>query len=182
MQWVLPAWSRANTWVAFPTKGTTMKLHVKKAAISAAKWALLLSAGIALVPLISSFLMGISIDPVVAGQKFAVGIVFLPILFIVFWVFGIISKKDMMTRIDITPSSSRSETVISELSTEKTTDILNRKISTWNYVGIGVGAFMLFFVFLPQVVSGKVPEQYYIGAAFWVGIIIYCFVNILNKR
>ena len=161
-----------------------MKPHVKEAAFSAAKWAFLLSAGIAVAPLISSLFMGISIDPVVAGQKFAVGIVILPILFILFWIFGIFRKKDIITGLDIPSSSSQlqTKTIQSKVSSsEQTTNALTGKVSVWNYVGLGAGIFMLLFLFIPQVISGTLPSQYYIGAVFWVGVIIYCFMNISSK-
>ncbi len=57
-----------------------------------------------------------------------------------------------------------------------------KKPSVWNYVGIGVGAFMLLFLFLPQVMSGTLANQYYLGAAFWCGVIIYCSINISRTK
>jgi hypothetical protein len=48
----------------------------------------------------------------------------------------------------------------------------------WNYIGIGVGAFMLLFLFLPQFINGTLENIYYLGAAFWIGVIIYCSINI----
>lgn len=41
---------------------------------------------------------------------------------------------------------------------------------------------MLLFLFLPQIMNGTLANQYYLGAAFWVGLIIYCLLNILRAR
>lgn len=56
------------------------------------------------------------------------------------------------------------------------------KPNKWNYVGIGVGVFMLLFLFLPQIINGTLANQYYLGAAFWVGTIIYCTINISRVK
>lgn len=56
------------------------------------------------------------------------------------------------------------------------------KQHVWNYVGIGVGLLMLLFLFLPPIVSGTLASQYYLGVAFWIGIIIYCFRNISRSE
>ncbi len=57
-----------------------------------------------------------------------------------------------------------------------------KKPSLWNYVGIGVGTFMLLFLFIPQVMSGTLATQYYLGAAFWGGVIIYCSIKISRVK
>lgn len=41
---------------------------------------------------------------------------------------------------------------------------------------------MLLFLFLPEVISGKLASQYYLGAAFWVGVIIYCSISISRAK
>jgi len=56
------------------------------------------------------------------------------------------------------------------------------KPNKWNYVCIGAGVFMLLFLFLPEIVNGTLANIYYLGAAFWVGVIIYCSLNILRAR
>lgn len=58
----------------------------------------------------------------------------------------------------------------------------SKKNDKWNYIGIGTGVFMLLFLFLPQIISGSLANQYYIGVAFWVGVIIYCFLNISKTK
>ena len=57
-----------------------------------------------------------------------------------------------------------------------------KKAGVGNYVGIGVGLFMLCFLFIPELVKGNLQSIYYLGAAFWIGIIIYCSFNIYNAR
>ena len=56
-----------------------------------------------------------------------------------------------------------------------------KKSNVWNYVGIGTGLFMLLALFLPQIITGSLAREYYLGAAFWIAVIIYCSVNILRK-
>jgi hypothetical protein len=52
------------------------------------------------------------------------------------------------------------------------------KASPWHYALIAFSLFMLLFLFLPEYWSGTLQRQYYLGAAFWIAIIIYCGVKI----
>lgn len=159
-----------------------MKPHVKAAAASAAKWAIWLSAGFILGPVVIGFAGGGGITGKVIAEKLIVGIACFPIIFIGLWVWGILSKKNPMIGAAIQRAESMSTaqtTMRKSLSIENTAP---KKPSPWNYVGIGVGVFMLLFLFLPQIINGTLANQYYLGAVFWVGMIIYCAFNISRAK
>lgn len=159
-----------------------MKPHTKAAAASAAKWALGLSAGFVLGPIVIGLASGIGLSGKIIAEKLIVGIAWFPILFFGLWAWGAFSKKDPITgvpiqRDDSAPVAARA--VQKNISTENAQPA---KAGKWNYIGIGAGVFMLLFLFLPQIVSGTLANQYYLGAAFWVGVIIYCSLNISRAR
>jgi hypothetical protein len=103
-----------------------------------------------------------------------------PILFFGLWAWGALSKKNPVTGAAIDSEKVQTE---APATTNKVGNLVASKtLSKWNYVGIGAGVFMLLFLFLPQIISGTLANQYYLGAAFWVGVIIYSSLNILRAR
>lgn len=50
-----------------------------------------------------------------------------------------------------------------------------------NFVGIGIGMLVLWFLILPETINGTLSSQYYISAAFWVGVVIYCSINLTKQ-
>lgn len=159
-----------------------MESQTKLAAASAAKWAFCLSAGFVLGPIVIGLASGAGLSGKIIVEKLVVGVVWLPVLFLVFWLRGAFSNKDPMTGASIQPSEPTLEAAaaVQEGATHESTT--RTKPSKWNYIGIGVGIFMLLFLFLPQLISGTLGNQYYLGAAFWVGVIIYSSINISRAR
>lgn len=45
-----------------------------------------------------------------------------------------------------------------------------------------IGLFMLLFLFLPQAINGTLANQYYLGALFWIVVIVIAANNIFNKK
>lgn len=159
-----------------------MKPHVKTAATSALKWAFRLSACFVLGPIVIGLAGGGGVTGKMIAEKLVVGIACFPILFIGLWVWGVFPKKDPMVGAAIQRAESMSTappTMRKESSLESAPP---KKLTPWNYIGLGVGGFMLLFLFLPQIVNGTLANQYYFGAAFWVGVIIYCAFNISRAR
>jgi len=155
-----------------------MKPHTKAAAVTAGKWAAGLSAGFIMGPIVMGLASGTAVPRKLIAEKLIVGIVWFPILFFGLW--AALSKKN-----PVTGAALDSEKVKTEASatTNKVGNIVASKTpSKWNYVGIAAGAFMLLFLFLPQIISVTLANQYYLGAAFWVGVMIYSSLNILRAR
>jgi|GEM_PF-6988180 len=159
-----------------------MKPHIKAAAASAAKWAFGLSAGFVLGPIVFSLAGGVEISGEVVAMKLITGIAMLPILFIGIWVWGTFSKKDPMTGTAIQLAEPTTEVSVNVRESASLENMAPKKPSKWNYVGSGVGIFMFLFLFLPEIINGTLANQYYLGAAFWVGVIIYCSLNIFQAR
>lgn len=159
-----------------------MKPHVRAAAASASKWAFWLSACFILGPIVIGFAGGGGITSKVIAEKLVIGIACFPILFIGLWVWGILSKKDPMTGVAIQRAESMSTAPTTMRKASSLGSTPPKKPIPWSYVGIGVGVCMLLFLFLPQIVNGTLANQYYLGAAFWVGVIIYCAFNISRAR
>ena len=165
---------------------------VRASAIPAIKWAFVLCSGFILGPVFIGIAGGVGISGDAFAEKLVVGILLLPILFAGFWFYGIFTCKDPLTGLGHQPPSSQQPTaqsiappsasIPSTLSGSLSIVPLAKKPSVWNYVWIGVGTFMLLFMFLPQAISGTLASQYYLGAAIWVGIIIYCLVNISRAK
>lgn len=172
----------SNDIIVKANKGDLMKPHIKTAAISAANWALGLSAGLILGPIVIGLAGGGGITEKVVAEKLVFGIAFLPLLFLGLWVWGILCKKDPMAGATIQPGES---TITSPTTTHAPPSLGNttpKKPSPWNYVCLGIGVFMLLFLFLPEIINGTLANQYYLGAAFWVGVIIYCALNISRVK
>jgi hypothetical protein len=160
-----------------------MKPNTKAAAVTAVKWALGLSAGFVLGPIVIRLASGTELSGKLIAEKLIVGIALFPILFFGLWVWGTLSKKDPVT--GATTIETKKETTEIPATVQKSDYHKNatpRKPGKWNYVGIGAGVFMLLFLFLPEIVNGTLANIYYLGAAFWVGVIIYCSLNILRAR
>jgi hypothetical protein len=158
-----------------------MNKRTKAAAASAAKWTLILSGAFILGPIIIGLAGGTGLSGKIVAEKLVIGIAWFPILFFGLWAWGAYSKKDPMTGTPV--QSTEPEDTSVEVAVEKPArnEAPTKQISKWNYVGVGVGIFMLLFLFLPQIISGTLSNQYYLGAAFWVGLIIYCSINMLRK-
>jgi len=160
-----------------------MKPHTKVAAVTAVKWAAGLSAGFILGPIVMGLASGTAVPGKLIAEKLIVGIVWFPILFFGLWVWGALSKKNPVTGATLDPKIETTETPVT---TNKAGNLHISpppgKPNKWNYVGIGAGVFMLLFLFLPQIISGTLANQYYLGAAFWVGVIIYSSLNIFGAR
>lgn len=157
-----------------------MKPHTKAAAATVVKWAAGLSAGFILGPIVMGLASGTAVPGKLIAEKLIVGIVWFPILFFGLWAWGALSKKNPVTGAAIDFEKEQPE---ASATTNKGGNFVASKTpSKWNYVGIGAGAFMLLFLFLPQIISGTLANQYYLGAAFWVGVIIYSSLNILKAK
>ena len=157
-----------------------MKPHTKAAAVTALKWALGLSAGYILCPIIISLASGTALTGNIIAQKLIVGIAWFPILLFGIWVWGTLSKKNLVTGAKI---GTKSKTTEIQTAVQDATRHENPiKPNKWNYVCIGAGVFMLLLFFLPEIIKGTLANIYYLGAAFWVGVIIYCSLNILRAR
>lgn len=160
----------------------SMEIHTKAAAITAFKWSAGLSSGFVLGPIIMGLASGTAMPEKLIAEKLIVGIYWFPILFLGFWGWGMLTKKNPANGGTL---DSKPDTIEAPPTANMTGIHVNsssRKPSKWNYVGIGAGAFMLLFLFLPQIISGAIANQYYLGAAFWVGIIIYCTINISRAK
>ena len=166
-----------------------MKSHVKASALSAAKWAFWLCAAFILAPLVIGLASGVGVNGKLLAEKLAVGVLLFPLLFAWFWLYGIFKRKVPITGLPMperrepslqSTSTQPAATKVSAPTQERTTKAVQvvKKPSIWNFVAIAVGAFMILFLFVPQLVSGTLAPQYYLGAAFWVGVIVYCWLNI----
>jgi len=159
-----------------------MKSHTKAAAVTAVKWAAGLSAGFILGPIVMGLASGSTVPGKLIAEKLLVGIAGFPILFFGLWAWGSLSKKNPVTGAALDSENVRTETPVTANKVNPDDSAQPKKPNKWNYVGIGAGVFMLLFLFLPQIISGTLANQYYLGAAFWVGVIIYSLVNILRAR
>lgn len=167
-----------------------MKPHIKAAGISAVGWAAGLSAGFFLGPLLSGLAGGAGISPEDMATKLVVVVFLFPVIFVVVWLYGIFARKGTATgtvqpshRKPGAPQSTSPATPTPESSNAiQKTEVPDKKPGVWNYVWIGVGAFMLLFLFLPAAIRGTLASQYYLGAAFWIGVIIYCSINISRAK
>jgi hypothetical protein len=159
-----------------------MKSHTQAAAVIAAKWALGLSAGFILGPIVMRFGSGIEIPGNMVAQRLVFGIAWFVIIFFCLWVWGTLSKKNPVTGAKFETEVEPTDTQASVQKVGNIESSNSTPASKWNYVGIGVSVFMLLFLFLPQIISGTLANQYYLGAAFWVGVIIYSSLNILRAR
>lgn len=160
-----------------------MKPHTKAAAVTAVKWAAGLSAGFILGPLVMGLASGTTVPGKLIAEKLVVGIFWFPILFFGLWAWGALSKKNPVTGADLDSEQLQTETPATTNKDSKPDySEPSTKPNKWNYVGVGAGVFMLLFLFLPEIISGTLANQYYLGAAFWVGVIIYSSLNILRAR
>lgn len=160
-----------------------MNPRTKAAAVTAVKWAAGLSAGFILGPIVMGLASGTAVPGKLIAEKLIVGIVWFPILFFGLWAWGALSKKNPVTGAALDPEKTSTEAPVTTNKVGNLDDSApSKKPNKWNYVGIGAGVFMLLFLFLPQVISGTLANQYYLGAAFWVGVIIYSSLNILRAR
>lgn len=159
-----------------------MKSHTRAAAATAVKWALGLSSGFILGPIVFALTSGAALSGELVAQKLIIGIAWFPILFFGLWAWGALSKKDPITGAEVETVKRTSETPKTIQEADIHGDSTHSKPNKWNYIGIGMGAFMLLFLFLPQIINGTLANIYFLGAAFWVGVIIYCSINILRAR
>ncbi|HRR41758.1 MAG TPA: hypothetical protein P5244_11050 [Syntrophales bacterium] len=166
-----------------------MKPHVAAAAISALKWALGLSLGFILGPILINLAGGEENTGNFVAQKLMAGIALFPILFIGIWIWGINTKKNSPSN---NPAQSRGSPVSihpnyspprpTNYSIPQKATSAPKTINKWNYAGIGAGIFMLLFLFVPEMLKGTLEKQYYLGGAFWIGVIILCSVNIIRAK
>lgn len=160
-----------------------MKPQTKAAAVTAVKWAAGLSAGFILGPIVMGLASGTVVPGKLIAEKLIVGIAWFPILFFGLWAWGALSKKNPVTGAALDSEKVPTEAPATTNKVSNPDDSApSKKPNKWNYVGIGAGVFMLLFLFLPQIISGTLANQYYLGAAFWVGVIIYSSLNILRAR
>ncbi len=131
-----------------------MKPHVAAAAISALKWALGLSLGYILGPILINLAGGEENTGNFVAQKLISGIALFPVLFIGIWIWGINTKKNSPANISAQTRSSPlnappylSSPSPKKYSTHIKAEPSTRAINKWNYVGIGAGIFMLLFLF-----------------------------------
>ena len=156
-----------------------MKSHTKAAAVSAFKWALGLSLGFILGPVVTSLASGTELSGNQIGQKLIAGIVLFPILFLGLWVWGAFSKKDPFAGLSFDINKGKTPTTVQD--PDHRTNGIQGRPNKWNYVFNGMALFMLLFLFIPEIIRGTLANIYYLGAAFWVGVIVYCSLNILRK-
>ena len=159
-----------------------MKPHVKTAAVSALKWAALLSAGLILGPMLMAVVVGGSSAGRLGelfAQKLVVGIFWFPILFIGIWV---ASSSAMRVATKDTSLTGGSTDTSASPSPPTAPIVVVQTVSKWTYVWLGVGIFMLLFLFLPEIISGTLARQYFLGVVFWLGVIIYCGKKIIRGR
>ncbi len=166
-------------------------LYAKEAAKRSIKWALYVSATSIVIPLAVEFVTGLAggngVDEKMIEHRLTVGAWILPIGFIVFWLWSMLTKKDPVTR---APLQSNEQSILSPNDTQDTqTNLtppaqtnLTTRVRVWNYVGIGASAFMLLFIFIPNLINSSTPGQYWLGTAFWIGVIAYCSVKIVRAR
>ena len=140
-----------------------MKPHVAKAAISALKWALGLSLGYILGPIVYNLACGVENTSDFIALRLVTGVFLFPVIFLVMWMWGIKTKN----KLPADPQKAASAP---------------KAVSKWNYAGIGAGIFMLLFLFVPEMLKGTLEKQYYLGGAFWIGVIILCTVNIIRAK
>jgi hypothetical protein len=160
-----------------------MKPQTKAAAVTAVKWAAGLSAGFVLGPIVMGLASGTAVLGKLIAEKLIVGVAWFPILFFGLWAWGALSKKAPVTGAALDSKTEATTTPpIADRAGNHVSTPLSGKPKKWNYVGIGAGVFMLLFLFLPQLISGTLANQYYLGAAFWVGVIIYCSMNIARAK
>ena len=166
-----------------------MKPHVAAAARSALKWALGLSIGYILGPILFNLAGGEENTGNFVAQKLISGIALFPLLFIGIWIWGINTKKNSPANSAAQPRNSplnAPQYLSSPSPTKYSTPIKSvptaKAINKWNYVGIGAGLFMLLFLFVPEMLKGTLEKQYYLGGAFWVGVVIFCTVNIFRAK
>jgi Na+/H+ antiporter NhaD/arsenite permease-like protein len=58
---------------------------------------------------------------------------------------------------------------------------IDRKIKL-SKIALIIGLFMLIFLFLPQAINGTLAKQYYLGALFWIVVVVVSANNIFNKK
>lgn len=166
-----------------PCKGVAnqMKPHTKAAAASAAIWALVLSSGFILGPIVIGLANGAGLSEEIIATKLVAGVGLFPLLFFGLWAWGTFFKKNPITGAQISPSDCFPVAATTKQESISARSSPPAKAGKWNYVGIGVGAFMLLFAFLPQMISGTLRNGY-LGAALWVGVIICCSINIFRAN
>jgi hypothetical protein len=160
-----------------------MKPHTKTAATSAAKWAFWLSAGMFVGPIVGRLARATWLPGEILFKNLVVAIFWFPILFFGIWAWKTFSKKATpMIGAVVQPAEPTTEAAVAMGQIASLANTTPKKPGKWNYVGIGVGIFMLLLLFLPPLINGTLANQYYLGAAFWVGVIIYCSLNIFRYR
>src|SRR3954463_15601811 len=127
-----------------------MKPHIKTAGITAAKWAAGLSAAVILGPFFMGLAVSVDISAEAMAQKLLVAAFSFPIIFVVIWSYGIVTRKVVTAGITIqpphaTPGAPQATNPATPLPTS-TNDIPNtadsdKKAGPWNYIWIGIGAF-----------------------------------------
>src|SRR3954463_9021236 len=104
-----------------------MKPNIKTAGIAAAKWTAALCAAIILGPLFMGLAASVDISAETIAQKLLVALVSFPINFVVIWICGIFTRKDITAGITagITPIAASTNGI------PKTGDS-NKRAGLWN--------------------------------------------------
>lgn len=167
-----------------------MKPNTVASAGKAAKFSLVASSAFIVAPIIVHVASGIEVTGGFLAQKLVIGIFLFPVIFLVIWAYRSARQIDIAPAIQSPSSVPIDESPINNpnigmVTTKQsqapvTSETMFNRPSPWNYVMIAVGVSMLLFMFLPVVLSGNIATQHYLSAAFWVGVIAYCAMNIKN--
>lgn len=166
-----------------------MKPSTRASAVKAAKYALIASTSFIVAPIVVHIASGIEVTGGLLAEKLVVGIAQFPIFFLIIWVYRLVRHSDAAGTGDTSSVQIVKDSGINSEATKNTPkraqvsqapDAEPIRASSWNYVAIAVGVSLLLFMFLPQVLSGTIATQHYLSAAFWVGVITYCVINIRN--
>jgi len=148
----------------------------------AIKWSLIISGSFILAPVVIRLASGEDISGNLFAQKLVVGVVWIPILFVIFWIWKKFSSKNAPLESSALPPNVPTTATATAEHVANLEKAASSEISKWNYIGVGVGALFLAFLFLPKLLSGEMENKYFLGAAFWVAIIIYSLINISSSR
>lgn len=151
--------------------------------MTAAGWAFGLCAGYVLGPLLLQVGAATGVSEKDLAMRLVSVVVLFPVLFIGFWIY---EKKKQRQILPNSPGAATA-TESNHSTSQESSPVVEpgsqtRTPSKWNYVAIAVALFMLVFLFVPKIVSGQLANQYYLGAAFWVGVLIYCTLNLKRSK
>lgn len=155
----------------------------KDSAASAVQWALGLSVGYVLGPIIVfSLASGTGVSGGFVAEKLIVGIAWFFIIYFGLRLWGTFQRKTQFRVQAIQPAETTPKIAVAAQENISSESAPPARAGKWNYIGIGVGLFMLLFLFLPQLIRGTFENQYLLGVIFWVGVIIYCLHNISKAK